>query len=174
MGSGKTTFGKKLALLFDSIVLDIDFLIEKEEHMSIASIFKTKGEQYFRAQEYTIIKSILTQTNLYCTKPDKKSYHNKIRQNENIIIISPGGGTIQSKKTRKLLAYNRHRMLILWLSCPLPIITQRLAYTNNRPIFNALKNTAKLKRLYKKRLHLYKHCKDVTLYQKHIDIQSIS
>ncbi len=174
MGSGKTTLGKKLALLSDSIFLDTDSLIEEQEQMSIASIFETRGEQYFRTQEYTILKSILTQTDLYCTNLTIGSNQNKNKLQNKIIIISLGGGTIQSKRIRKLLSCNKNKTLLLWLSCPLPIITQRLVHTNNRPLFNTFKNTGKLKQLYKRRLHLYKLCKEVTLYQNHIDNQGTS
>lgn len=62
MGSGKSTLGKKLANKLKLQFLDLDQLIEKQEHCTISEIFKNKGEDYFRALEAAILKD-LVQTN---------------------------------------------------------------------------------------------------------------
>ncbi len=59
MGSGKTTLGKSLAEKLQYPFLDMDTLIEKEEGLSIAQIFKKKGESYFRKKERKILQSII-------------------------------------------------------------------------------------------------------------------
>lgn len=56
MGSGKSTLGNKLANKLNLPFLDLDLLIEEQEHSTIAEIFNQKGEDYFRALETTILK----------------------------------------------------------------------------------------------------------------------
>ncbi|MEJ2369017.1 MAG: shikimate kinase [Acidobacteriota bacterium] len=57
MGCGKSTIGRILALRLKWPFKDTDALIEDEEGMSIAEIFQTKGEPYFRDIERRVILS---------------------------------------------------------------------------------------------------------------------
>lgn len=72
MGSGKSYVGKKLAAELQFDFLDLDALIESTENQTIADVFNTKGEAYFRNIESENLK--------------------KIEKNKKI-IISTGGGT---------------------------------------------------------------------------------
>ena len=58
MGSGKSTIGRRLADSIDAAFQDLDTIIEKAEGQSIATIFATKGEDYFREIESQHLKSI--------------------------------------------------------------------------------------------------------------------
>ena len=73
MGSGKTTIGMKLAEFLDFDFLDLDHYIEEAEGVSIAEIFQSKGEIYFRKKEHDYLKKILS---------NKKDF-----------VLSTGGGT---------------------------------------------------------------------------------
>ncbi|MFL0067194.1 shikimate kinase [Tenacibaculum maritimum] len=73
MASGKSTAGKELSKKTGLPFLDLDTYIEEKEGASISAIFKEKGEIYFRKQEHTYLKEVLT---------SKKSF-----------ILSLGGGT---------------------------------------------------------------------------------
>ncbi|WP_299326340.1 shikimate kinase [uncultured Maribacter sp.] len=73
MGSGKSTVGRIVANHLNIKFLDLDDYIEEGEAMSIASIFETKGEIYFRKKEI--------------------EYLNKIFSNEDSFVLSLGGGT---------------------------------------------------------------------------------
>lgn len=73
MGSGKTTIAQLLANEMNVDWVDLDDLIEKETQLSIATIFETKGEVYFRTIEHQLFKKA-------------------VEQEENL-IISTGGGT---------------------------------------------------------------------------------
>ena len=72
MGSGKSYIGKRLSAELGFQFLDLDEVIETAEKQTIANVFKTKGEDYFRNLESEHLKN---------TKELKN------------IIISTGGGT---------------------------------------------------------------------------------
>lgn len=59
MASGKSTIGKKLAKSMTMNFIDLDDYIIEHEKMSIADIFKTNGEIYFRLKEHQYLKEIL-------------------------------------------------------------------------------------------------------------------
>ena len=73
MGSGKTVIAKKLCEKLDIKCFDLDDIIQNEENLTIKSIFKNKGEQYFRKLENQLFTKL-------------------INSNENF-ILSLGGGT---------------------------------------------------------------------------------
>ncbi len=50
-GSGKSTWGKRLANAIHFSFIDLDNIIETKEKYSIENIFKNKGEDYFRKTE---------------------------------------------------------------------------------------------------------------------------
>ena len=64
MGSGKTTVGKKLAKKLSIDFIDLDEAIEKYYGVTIAQIFETQGEEYFRNLELKILKEQSTKENL--------------------------------------------------------------------------------------------------------------
>jgi shikimate kinase len=72
MGCGKTTNGKKLAQRLNYQFYDLDAEVEKQERISIAQIFNSHGEDYFRNIE---------QQQLF-----------RLSQKSNVIIAC-GGGT---------------------------------------------------------------------------------
>lgn len=57
MGSGKSTFGKKLAKEISLPFIDLDKEIEKKAKCSISEIFKYLGEGAFRDMESELLKS---------------------------------------------------------------------------------------------------------------------
>ena len=72
MGSGKSTFGKKLANKLEYKFIDLDDYIEEKYNTTIREIFETKGEDYFR-------------------KIERKSLLEAIEFDD--VVISAGGGT---------------------------------------------------------------------------------
>ena len=56
MGSGKTHWGKIWADKINFSFIDLDEVIEQEEHCSIAQIFEKKGEDYFREKEAAALR----------------------------------------------------------------------------------------------------------------------
>jgi shikimate kinase len=57
MGSGKTTVGRILALRLKRPFKDTDAVVEELENTTIAELFQTKGEPYFRDLERRVILS---------------------------------------------------------------------------------------------------------------------
>ena len=62
MASGKTSIGKKLAKKINIPFIDLDNYISTQEKMSISTIFKTKGEIYFRKIETQYLQELMQQT----------------------------------------------------------------------------------------------------------------
>lgn len=73
MGSGKTIIASKLSNVLQKKHFDLDVLIENEQNLSINSIFKTKGELYFRKLEHETLKKLI--------------------ESDDEFILSLGGGT---------------------------------------------------------------------------------
>ena len=59
MASGKTSIGKKLAKKINISFIDLDEYIVEHEEMSISTIFKTKGEVYFRKIETQYLEELI-------------------------------------------------------------------------------------------------------------------
>ncbi|MFC4740556.1 shikimate kinase [Flavobacterium ponti] len=59
MGVGKTSLGKKLEKKVGFSCYDLDELIEKSENSTIETIFKDKGEVYFRKVEHELFKTFI-------------------------------------------------------------------------------------------------------------------
>lgn len=73
MASGKSTIGRILAKNLDYSFIDLDDFIEEKEEMTVADIFKTKGEIYFRKIESQYLKEIILE--------------------KDHVVLSLGGGT---------------------------------------------------------------------------------
>ena len=59
MGSGKSTIAAFLSEKLQLPCFDLDKYIEEKERMTITSIFKTKGEIYFRKVEHHVFKEMM-------------------------------------------------------------------------------------------------------------------
>ena len=127
MASGKSTVGalvsKKVGLMF----YDIDKMIEKEMHMSIAEIFDTKSEIFFRSLEEKIVLKTL--------------------KNQNS-IISLGGGTFLNKKIRKEIIMNH---VSFWLDCSNKTLLNRIRRNKKRPLANKLTNKKLIELIIKRK-----------------------
>jgi shikimate kinase len=58
MGSGKTDAGKLAAARLGMKFVDMDDVIERRHNQTIASIFETKGEAFFRQQERALVREL--------------------------------------------------------------------------------------------------------------------
>ncbi len=79
MGSGKSTWGRKIATRLDANFVDLDRLIELESGQSIPEMFAAYGESGFREREAEILRALPSKSGNYSdSKPT---------------IVATGGGT---------------------------------------------------------------------------------
>lgn len=64
MGCGKTSLASELSKQLKCACLDTDDMIESEEGIPITTIFKERGETYFRAMEKKILLNICERDNV--------------------------------------------------------------------------------------------------------------
>jgi len=112
MGSGKSIIGKNLSKNLNLKFYDTDKEIELKTKKKISAIFEEKGESYFRDIEEKVCIEILTNDNC---------------------VISLGGGSITSKKIRKLIKKNSYS---IYLQVKLKILQKRLQFSRKRPLLN--------------------------------------
>ena len=110
MGVGKSTIGKNLAEKLSYSFVDIDHLIETKEGSSIKTIFKNKGESYFRKIEQDITLEMLKKKGL---------------------VIALGGGAFLNKSIRRLI---KQSSISFWIDVKTDILIKRLEKTEKRPL----------------------------------------
>lgn len=109
MAAGKTQLAKELAQKLKLPYLDSDTELEKQEGMSISTIFETNDESHFRILEKQWIDKL----------DDKPA------------VISCGGGL---PCFNDLLLTLKAKGKIIFLDTPIDIILQRLQNDQNRPL----------------------------------------
>jgi shikimate kinase len=113
MGSGKSSIGKKLSNLLHFDFFDTDAEIEKMTGKTIAQIFETDGEHFFREKERDVIAALSQKTD---------------------VVVSTGGGT-------PCFFDNMQRMnqagLTIYLHATPKMLKQRIIRgENRRPLLN--------------------------------------
>ncbi|MFY0254240.1 shikimate kinase [Chitinophaga sp. 30R24] len=117
MGAGKSYWGKQLADHWQLPYYDLDEVIVEAEEMAIADIFATKGEDYFREKESTLLRELSMQENF---------------------LISCGGGTPCFQENMDFM--NQHGTTI-WLNPSLETMVERLQRKKNkRPLIADLED----------------------------------
>jgi shikimate kinase len=130
MGAGKSTVAKALARRLHWNVEDIDERIEKREHRDIPTIFRQRGEPYFRAIERQEVISLL---------PARGT------------VVATGGGTVVDAMTRELLLRDG---AVIWLDVPFTVLLDRVPLDGSRPL---AADRIEMERLYNQRLMAYSH-----------------
>ena len=130
MGAGKSSIGLLVSKKLKKDFFDIDICIEKELGMKIPTLFKEKGEKFFRDYEEKITLKILK----------KKD-----------IVVAIGGGAFLNKNIRVEIIQNH---LSFWLKWNSEILINRIINKPKRPIaFNSTKS--ELFDMIKKRSNFY-------------------
>jgi len=116
MGSGKTTFGKKLANKLRSRFIDLDDAVVAQYKVSgIRELIETKGMEFFREAESEVLKNLSAEN----------------------AVISTGGGTPCYFDN---LQWMKSRGLVVFLKVEEGVILSRLKTTNlaERPLLKGL------------------------------------
>lgn len=135
MGAGKTTIGRELAKLCDSILLDSDKVIEMNHDMSVNEIFNRYGEEYFRQCEIKFCEFV--------------------RNNIKNAVIASGGGLPMRYDLRELGS-------VFYLKAPLEALIERVEEDRDtlRPLFSRFEIVGDL---YNSRINRYENQADYTL-----------
>ncbi len=110
MGAGKTSIGRRLAGRLGLPFSDADAEIEIAAGCTIPELFERYGERAFREGERRVIRRLLA---------------------GGPRVIASGGGAFMDPETRKAM---REGALSVWLRCPIPVLTRRVAARDNRPL----------------------------------------
>lgn len=111
MASGKSTLGRILAKKLNYEFLDLDNYIEEKENSEVGSIFKNKGEIYFRKAETMYLKELL--------------------ETKNNLVLSLGGGTPCYNSNMDLILSARNARSI-YLKASIPTLVARLKQEKNK------------------------------------------
>jgi shikimate kinase len=128
MAAGKTSLAAALARRLDWPVKDIDELIERREHRTVASLFAREGEQHFRQVERQVLLDLIP-----------------LRH----VIVATGGGTFVDPENRALINADG---LSVWLDAPLAELLTRIPADGRRPL---AADREQMERLYEARCAAY-------------------
>jgi shikimate kinase len=134
MGSGKTTVGRHLAHHMGWNFFDTDDELEAAEKMTIAEIFRSRGEPEFRRIENQII-----------------AHHVRSIERGRPAILALGGGAFVQASNRDLL---RNNGITVWLDCPFEMIDRRVGETE-RSVRPLAQDPAQFRALYESRREAY-------------------
>ncbi|MBO5852286.1 MAG: shikimate kinase [Clostridia bacterium] len=137
MGSGKTTLGESLAEHFGMELIDTDKEIEKRENRSIADIFSSEGEAYFRGLETELIKELKNRENL---------------------IISLGGGLAANRVNHP---YLKEAGRVILLECSVEETLRRISGDATRPLTAGGRED--IVERYNKRKPIYEEVADIVV-----------
>lgn len=114
MGSGKTTVGRALARRWAVGLRDTDADVEERVGADVAEIFRTRGEEAFRALEHEAVAAALA---------------------EHRGVLALGGGAVLREDTRRdLAAYAADGGVVVFLDVSLEHAAPRVGLDASRPL----------------------------------------
>lgn len=133
MGTGKTTIGELLALNLKLPFTDLDKKIEEKCKRTIADLFLTENENYFRKLEsITLHDSSLSG------------------------VVSCGGGILELKRN---CDYLMDAGIVIFLHTSTDEIYRRIIKSNSRPLLNTANKKKTIEAIWEKRKEKYnKYC----------------
>lgn len=129
MGSGKSTVGRLVAERARATCRDLDAMIEDRCGMAIADLFRSRGEDAFRALESELLPLAL----------------------EPGVVASLGGGAPLVEANWAMI---RERAVTVWLDAPLPALQAR-AGAESRPLLDG-RSPDEVRALFDSRLSRYR------------------
>lgn len=128
--SGKSTLGESFAHQHDLSFYDLDKIVESRTAMTIPEIFSTKGEDYFRDWECSVLEEIC---------------------NGDAGVVALGGGALIRSEARKLVEDRGEVILLLASSSTL--ISRMKEDQNKRPLLGASTENELIDLLSKRKEH---------------------
>lgn len=130
MGSGKSYWGKLLGEKLNIPFIDLDAAIEKEEGRTIAEIFESEGEEYFRIKETGLLEKLIV-------------------ENEAAVISTGGGTPCFFNNIEKMRSAGK----TIWLNTSVKVLTERLMKgREQRPLLKMIPDNEFKKSIRKKLL----------------------
>lgn len=136
-GAGKSTIGKALAQRMALGFIDVDTLIEDDQHLPLQQILDTLGLDAFRLLEEKVLLTIDTQNH----------------------VIATGGSAIYSEAG---IIHLKKLARLVFLDVPLPILQQRVGDFATRGLVKA--ENQSFAEVYAERLPLYQRHADHTVH----------
>ena len=144
MGTGKSAVGTLLAERWGLKLIETDALIEEQEGVSIAEIFASRGEAYFRDRETASLLQVLDAEGL---------------------IVSTGGGMLLRDENVELL---RTAGPIICLHASPATVLARTSHSRERPLLNKPHALGEIERLLAARQETYQRA------DYHVDTDDVS
>ena len=148
MGAGKSSVGRRLAARMGLPFVDAAVEIEKAAGMSIAEIFATHGEAYFRAGEARVIARLLQ------GGPQ---------------VLATGGGAFMNPETRAAIRANG---ISVWLRATLDVLNRRIKRRGDRPLLKTADPVGTLRRLIDERYPSYAEA-DLTVESRDVPHETV-
>ncbi|NVK34145.1 MAG: shikimate kinase [Rhodobacteraceae bacterium] len=143
MGCGKSTVGRRLANKLGLKFVDSDNEIEHAANMSVAEIFESHGESYFRGGEERVIARLLQ---------------------EGPMVLATGGGAFMSAATREIIARSG---VSVWMKADLDIVMSRVRRKTTRPLLKTPDPEGTVRKLMDERYPVYAEA-DVTVHSEDV------
>jgi shikimate kinase len=149
MGAGKSSIGRRLAQRLGVTFIDADTEIEAAAGMTIAEIFATYGEPYFRSGEQRVIARLLD------SGPK---------------VLATGGGAFMNPETR---AGVRQKGVSVWLKAEFEVLMRRVKRraTADRPMLQG-DPAQRIRHLMDERYPVYAEA-DVTVISREVSHEII-
>src|SRR4051812_40881037 len=149
MGAGKSSIGRRLAQRLGVVFVDADAEIEAAAGMTIAEIFATYGEPYFRSGEQRVISRLLE------SGPQ---------------VLATGGGAFMNAETRMAI---REKGVSVWLKAEFEVLMRRVKRraTADRPMLQG-DPAQRIHHLMDERYPLYAEA-DVTVMSREVSHEII-
>ena len=131
MATGKSSVGKRLAVILGYDFLDMDAVIEAEQGMSIPQIFASQGEAAFRALESRMVEKLAERSRC---------------------VIATGGGTIVNPRNLEKL---KDCGIVINLTADIETILLRAGTGDDRPMLLQGDRRERVRNLLEQRAPFY-------------------
>ncbi|MGB2756888.1 MAG: shikimate kinase, partial [Acidimicrobiia bacterium] len=139
MGAGKSLVGAQLARNLGCPFRDVDALVEARVGMSVADVFRDRGEHAFRDHEASVLQSVLGSSE-FC-------------------VVSTGGGAVLREES---VAQMRAHGIVVWLRASIDTLAARLGSgAADRPLLAGGDLGEQLASLAQERNELYRAAANV-------------